>query len=213
MQARRLERQVRGLELLASREKLMAGLPTYATYFGRDMLMTALMMQPVWRPEMTAFVIASALRKLAPDGRVSHEEALGGQAVREAAAEYASLVERASTLAPGAARDSALGAARTVLRQLRRVRENYHMIDAEFQLPILEARWLEDATVPAARKREFLLDSTEGSPRLVRMLRELALLAELTAPYVQDPRPTNLVSFAPRDSGRWASQSWRTRVR
>jgi hypothetical protein len=96
-----------------------------------------------------------------------------------------------------------------VLRHLRRVRENYHMIDAEFQLPILEARWLEDATVPAARKREFLLDSTEGSPRLVRMLRELALLAELTAPYAQDPLPTNLVSFAPRDSGRWASQSWR----
>ncbi|HEU4722958.1 MAG TPA: hypothetical protein VFS59_16475 [Gemmatimonadaceae bacterium] len=209
LQARRLERQIRGFELLASREKLMAGLPTYATYFGRDMLMTALMMQPVWRPEMTAFVIASALRKLAPDGRVSHEEALGGQAVREAAAEYAALVERAGTLSAGAARDSAMGAAQTVLRHLRRVRENYHMIDAEFQLPILEARWLQDAAVPAARKRQFLLDSTEGSSRLVRMLRELALLAELTAPYVQDPVPTNLVSFTPRDSGRWASQSWR----
>ena len=77
--ARRLERQVRGLELLASREKLMAGLPTYATYFGRDMLMTALMMRPVWRDEMSEFVIASALRKLSPDGQVSHEEALGGQ--------------------------------------------------------------------------------------------------------------------------------------
>ena len=209
MQSRRIERQIRGLELLASREKLMAGLPTYATYFGRDMLMTALMMQPVWRPEMTSFVIASALRKLSPEGRVSHEEALGGQAVREAAAEYAALVVRAGTLAPGAARDSALGAARTVLRELRRVRENYHMIDAEFQLPILEARWLEDASVPTVRKREFLLDSADGSPRVVRMLRELALLAELTDPYAREPIPTNLVSFAPRDSGRWASQSWR----
>jgi hypothetical protein len=209
MQARRLERQIRGLELLASREKLMAGLPTYATYFGRDMLMTALMMQPVWRAEMTAFVIASALRKLAPDGRVSHEEALGGQAVREAAAEYSAIVERARTLPPGASRDSALEAARTVLRDLRRVRENYHMIDAEFQLPILEARWLHDASVPAARKREFLLDSSDGTPRVVRMLRELALLAELTSAYARDPVPTNLVSFAARDSGRWASQSWR----
>ncbi len=209
MQARRLERQVRGFELLASREKLMAGLPTYATYFGRDMLMTALMMQTVWRSEMSSFVIASALRKLSPEGRVSHEEALGGQAVREAAAEYSTLVSRAKTLAPGGARDSALAAARLVLRDLRRVRENYHMIDAEFQLPILEARWLNDAAVPMARKRAFLLDSSEGSPRLVRMLRELALLAELTAPYARDPIPTNLVSFAPRDSGRWASQSWR----
>jgi hypothetical protein len=207
--ARRLERQVRGFELLASHEKLMAGLPTYATYFGRDMLMTALMMQPVWRPEMSQFVIASALRKLSPDGRVSHEEALGGQAVREAAAEYSALVERANGLAPGASRDSALDASRTVLRDLRRVRENYHMIDAEFQLPIVEARWLGDAAVSNESKRAFLTDSTEGSPRLVRMLRELALLAELTAPYARDAVATNLVSFAPRDSGRWASQSWR----
>ena len=207
--ARRLERQVRGFELLASHEKLMAGLPTYATYFGRDMLMTALMMQPVWRPEMSEFVIASALRKLSPEGRVSHEEALGGQAVREAAAEYATLVGEASSRAAGPARDSALAASRAVLRDLRRVRENYHMIDAEFQLPIVEARWLGDAAVSSDRKRAFLLDSTEGSPRLGRMLRELALLAEITAPYAQRPDATNLVSFAPRDSGRWASQSWR----
>ncbi|MFL5617524.1 MAG: hypothetical protein ACJ79A_03915 [Gemmatimonadaceae bacterium] len=207
--ARRLERQVRGFELLASREKLMAGLPTYATYFGRDMLMTALMMQPIWRPEMSQFVIASALRKLSPEGRVSHEEALGGQAVREAAAEYSALVGRANGLPPGGARDSALAASRAVLRDLRRVRENYHMIDAEFQLPIVEVRWLNDAAVSNDRKRAFLMDSAEGTTRLARMLRELALLAELTAPYAQQPIPTNLVSFAPRDSGRWASQSWR----
>ena len=208
-QARRLERQIRGLELLASREKLMAGLPTYATYFGRDMLMTALMMQPVWRAEMSEFVIASALRKLSPEGRVSHEEALGGQAVREAAAEYTALLRRAGALPAGATRDSVFATARTVLRDLRRVRENYHMIDAEFQLAVLEARWLESADVPSARKRQFLMDSTDGAPRVVRMLRELALLAEVTAPYARDPQPANLVSFAPRDSGRWAPQSWR----
>ncbi|MDQ3208817.1 MAG: hypothetical protein M3Q37_09455 [Gemmatimonadota bacterium] len=32
---RRLERQVRAVELLSSKEKLMAGLPNFATYFGR----------------------------------------------------------------------------------------------------------------------------------------------------------------------------------
>src|SRR5437762_12463218 len=70
----------------------MAGLPSFATYFGRDMLMTALLMQPVWAPAVSEHVVGSALGKLSPAGDVSHEEALGGQAIREDAAEYTRLV-------------------------------------------------------------------------------------------------------------------------
>jgi hypothetical protein len=208
-----LERQVRGVELLVSREKLMAGLPAYATYFGRDMLVSALMMRSIWRDEMSEFVIASVLRKLSPSGEVSHEEALGGQAVREAAAEYATLVDdhfRHASSGDQVAAAAALSRARMVLRDHRRVRENYHMIDDEFQFPILAARWLSDANVPAARKRAFLLDSSDGSgTRLARLLREFALVARMTAAYAHNPIATNLVSFAPRDSGRWSSASWR----
>ena len=209
--ARWLERQVRGFELLASREKLMAGLPAYATYFGRDMLLTALMMRPVWRDAMSEFVVASALRKLSPLGQVSHEEALGGQAVREAASEYAALVDeqlRAASDGRRADADSLLARAGAVLRDMRRVRENYHMIDDEFQLPILAARWLTDPRVPAARKRAFLTDASDGEPRLHRLLRELALVSRMTAAYAANPIAANLVSFPPRDTG-WSSSSWR----
>ena len=213
VRAQRLERQARGLELLSSHEKLMAGLPTYATYFGRDMLMSALMMRPIWRNEMSEFVIASALRKLSPTGQVSHEEALGGQAIREAASEYATLVTAcldASRSGKRAESDSLLAQARAVLRNLRRVRENYHMIDAEFQFPIVAARWLADPRVPMARKRAFLLDSADsGEPRVRRLLRELALVSQATARYADNPTTAHLISFAPRDSGRWSSQSWR----
>jgi hypothetical protein len=210
--ARWLEREVRGVQLLASHEKLMAGLPAYATYFGRDMLVSALMMRPIWREEMSAFVIASVLRKLSPAGDVSHEEALGGQADREAASEYASLVDdhlRVSAAGDRPRADSLLARAGTVLREHRRVRENYHMIDDEFQLPILEARWLASTSVPPERKRAFLLDSADGEPRIRRMLRELALVSRMTAAYAADPVATNLVSFAQRDSTHWASASWR----
>jgi hypothetical protein len=210
IRARWLERQVRGVELLASREKLMAGLPNYATYFGRDMLVTALMMRPIWRPAMSELVIASVLRRLSPSGQVSHEEALGGQAVREAAAEYASLVTQYLRTAPTrAAADSLLARAYAVLRDMRRVRENYHMVDDEFQLPILTARWLGDPGVAAQHKRAFLLDATDGGEsRLDRLLREFALVARMTARYAADPVASNLVSFPPRDSG-WSSASWR----
>jgi hypothetical protein len=213
IRARWLEREVRGVELLSSREKLMAGLPTYATYFGRDMLVSALMMRSIWRSEMSEFAVASALRKLSPTGQVSHEEALGGQAVREGAAEYAGVVDRhldAARQGNRAAADSLLDRATAVLRDLRRTRENYHMIDDEFQLVVLAGRWLADSAVPIERKRAFLTDSSDGGgTRLVRLLHELGLVARMTAAYAADPIATNLVSFEPADSGRWSPASWR----
>jgi hypothetical protein len=212
IRARLLERQVRGVELLSSREKLMAGLPAYATYFGRDMLVSALMMRPIWREEMSAFVIAAVLRKLSPSGQVSHEEALGGQATREAAAQYSDLIRRhfdAAQRGRNAESRTLLARAAYVLRNHRVTRENYHMIDDELQLPILAARWLGDAAVTPQQKRAFLADSSDGNgPRLYRLLHELALVAQMTAPYAASPVASNLISFAPRDTG-WGSESWR----
>ncbi len=213
LRARRMERQVSGVELLVSREKLMAGLPTYATYFGRDMLMTALMMRPIWQHETLEAVIATALRKLAPAGDVSHEEALGDQAVRESAAEYADLITaHLDRMQRGDRRaaDSLVARADTVLRRLRVVRENYHMIDDEYQLPIVVARWITDPAVSASAKRAFLLDTRDGGgTRADRMLRELALVTKLTAPYAAAPVPANLIAFAPREPSGWATASWR----
>jgi len=196
---RRLERQVRAVELLSSKEKLMAGLPNFATYFGRDMMMTALMMRPIWSPKMSEHVIASVLRKLGPNGDVSHEEALGGQAIRENAVVYDSLIRRGR-----------LKEAQEVLANLQKTRENYHMIDDEFQLPVLVAGYLADTSITAEQKRAFLVDSSDGrGPRLALLLRELALVSAWTARYVRDPRATNLVSFPKRDATHWRSASWR----
>jgi hypothetical protein len=191
---RRLDREVRGMELLCYGEKLMAGLPNFATYFGRDMLMTALLMQPVWAPAMPEHVIGSALRKLSPDGDVSHEEALGGQAIRENAALYNRLV-----------RERKLARAREVLAHLAATRENYIMVDDDVQLPIVAARYLADARVPAERKRRFLRQ--EG--RAERLLANLAFVAREAAAYVRAPVATSLVSFPRALDGHWIGASWR----
>ena len=218
---RLLERQIRSVELLASREKLMAGLPTYATYFGRDMMVSALMMRApgaeVWRPEVAGFVVASVLRNLAPDGQVSHEEALGGQAVREGAAEYARLLaERARADGAGEQARAArlLDSARAVLRDLRVTRQNYHMVDDELQLVVLAGRYLRDPAVSAAAKRAFLADARDsGEPRVTRLVRELALVARMTAPYARTRAVADLVSFPVRDTVdgrvRYFAASWR----
>jgi len=212
--ARRLEREVRSVELLSSNEKLMAGLPNYATYFGRDGMMTALMMRSIWTPVMSERVIASVLGKLAPTGDVSHEEALGEQAIREHADEYNARIEdyfRRSRSGDRARADSDLAAAREILREIRRTRENYHMMDDEFQLPVLEALYLADSAVPAERKRAFLraTDSSSGESHLTLMLREMSLVATETQAFAQNPIAMNLVSFVRRDSTHWQSASWR----
>src|SRR5437867_1914262 len=191
---RRLEREVRGVELLSYREKLMAGLPNFATYFGRDMLMTALLMQPVWAPEMAEHVVASALRKLSPGGDVSHEEALGGQAIRENAGEYNRLVSAGR-----------LAQARAVLAHLQATRENYVMVDDDFQLPVVAARYLADPRVPEDRKRRFLREEH----RLERLLSNLAFVARQAQRYARDPVATNLLSFPRAPDGHWISASWR----
>ena len=209
---RRLERDVRGLELLSSREKLMAGLPNYATYFGRDMMMSALMLEPVASPAIAEHVIASVLKKLGPGGDVSHEEALGGQAIRENAAEYNALVAEHLRLLergnrPAAA--TAIGRARSILADLQKVRENYNMLDDEFQLPVLAARYLANPAIPAARKLAFMTDSSNGSTRVALLMRELGLVARLAEPYARDSVVSNLVASPPIDSTQWRSVSWR----
>ena len=211
--SRRLERDVRSVELLSAKEKLMAGMPNYATYFGRDMMMTALMMEPVWSDAMAEHVIASVLRKLGPSGDVSHEEALGGQAIRENASEYNDRIAeyfRATQSGNRAAADAALTRARDLLANLQKVRENYNMLDDEFQLPVLAARYLGNPSVPASRKMAFLMDSSDGrGPRVDLLLKELRLVSEMAAPYAREPVVQNLVGSPKQDSTHWRSVSWR----
>jgi len=208
----RLERQVRGAEILSYEEKLMAGLPNFATYFGRDMMMTALMMDPVWSPAMLEHVVGSVLRKVSEGGEVSHEEALGGQAIREHAAEYTALLAAAGAVP--ARRDSLLARARGVLGDLQAVRENYHMLDDDFQLPVVAARYLAQPGIADDEKRRFLLAPARAGrmrTRLEALMRNFRYVAARSAPYAASPRPSNLVGFQARGRGEagYRPASWR----
>ena len=166
-QSRRLEREIRGFELLSSREKLMAGLPNYATYFGRDMLMTALLMAPIWSDTMDEHVIA---------------------AERFFVAHLARYLQKPDP---------------AILRNLQAVRENYFMVDDDFQLPVVAARYLANPAVPDERKRRFL---TRWRAPLVK---NLGYVLGQAAPYARKPVATNLVSFHRDDDGWWHPGSWR----
>jgi hypothetical protein len=73
--------QTAALSFLSYTEKLLAGSWTYLTYFGRDSMLSALLLEPVFstgnNSAMEA-VIGAALERLnRTDGSVCHEEIIG----------------------------------------------------------------------------------------------------------------------------------------
>jgi hypothetical protein len=212
---KRLDRQVKSMELMCSQEKLLAGVPNYATYFGRDMMMSALMLEPVLTSAMLEHVIASVLRKLTPNGEVSHEEGLGGQAMRENAAEYNKLLttyfQQKSEKIENVA-DSILADAEKLLGNLQTVTENYRMVDDDFQLSVLTAVYLNRSDIPAERKHAFLQANSgekEKTTRLTLLIRNLLFVTQISRGYVTHPAVENLVSFQKINEHHWHAGSWR----
>ncbi len=208
---KRMERQIKSLELLCSKEKLMAGLPNFATYFGRDMMMSALMMEPIWKVSMLENVIASVLKKLRPDGNVSHEEGLEGQAIRENAGLYNSLMNKYFSLKNINEKDSILLRATEVLKNLSETTENYRMIDDDFQLPVLTAHYLLHNELTSSQKISFLkrkINNQASSTVLSSLLSNLIYITNEVSDYIKNPDVLHLVSFMKVD-GNWQSASWR----
>lgn len=73
--------QVAALSFLSYSEKLLAGAWTYLTYFGRDSMISALLLEPVLssgeKSAMEAIIGAALERVNRTDGAVSHEESIG----------------------------------------------------------------------------------------------------------------------------------------
>lgn len=212
---KRLKRQVLSMELLTSEEKLLAGLPNYATYFGRDMMMAALMLEPLWTPAMLEHVIASVLKKVSATGEVSHEEGLGGQAIREHAAEYSRLITaylQAKKQAADSEANTVLAIAEGLLSNMQAVTENYRMLDDDFQLPVLVSGYIARADIPQQRKRDFLQAAAGQEAAISRLsviMRNLQYVANISHAYVQHPVTENLIGFHKRDAQHWHAGSWR----
>ena len=208
----RIERGMRSVELLASREKLMAGLPNYATYFGRDMMMSVMMMESILLPSVEEDVITAVLKKLSVYGEVSHEEGLGGEAIRENAAEYnrrvARYLRRSSEGNPGGA-EALLDTARSLIADLQRTRESYTMVDESFQLPVLVGRYAASSDVTSAEKKKFFAGEIGTETRLALIVKNLLLVYDLAAPFGARRDSLSLVSFPKLDGGGWRSGSWR----
>jgi hypothetical protein len=79
--AREDDRARQVLEFLSYEDKFLAGSWRFNTYFGRDTLISALLLAPVLEPRALEGAIGSVLERLAANGEVAHEEDIGEFAV------------------------------------------------------------------------------------------------------------------------------------
>lgn len=80
--AARVRSQMQGLLFLATREKFMAGSWRFLTYFGRDTLLSLMLLEPAITESAYERGLFSVLERLSPAGEVAHEEDLGPWAER-----------------------------------------------------------------------------------------------------------------------------------
>lgn len=167
------------LAFLSFREKFLAGSWRFDTYFGRDTLISALLLAPVLQPDAVESAMSSVLERLAPNGEVAHEEDIG---------EFAVL------------RNSREGRGRVATPIY-----DYGMVDDDFLLAPLAARWLLDSERGRTRAVAFLAGKLpSGESRGQALARNLAWAVERAADFAADPRATNLVGLkAGRMTGNW----------
>jgi len=171
------EREV--LEFLSYREKYLAGSWRFNTYFGRDTLMSLVLLAPVLQPDAMESGLESVLVRLGADGEVAHEEAIGEYAILQNAAAGRGL------------------SARPIY--------DYAMVDESFMLAPVAARWLLDA--PGGRRRAvaFLARREETGERAgATLARNLLWVVKRTAAFAARPTAMNLIELKPgHPAGNW----------
>jgi len=175
------------LTFLSYREKFLAGSWRFNTYFGRDTLMSVRLLMPVLAPDAIEAGLRAVLARLASDGEVAHEEAIG---------EFAVLSHKRQ--------DGTLSDAPIF---------DYGMIDGNYLLaPVLTAYLLDD---PEGKKRAPVYlrgnvgaygdPATPAGQALGQaIVRNLRLVVANAAHFAALPRYGNLISLkAGRATGQW----------
>lgn len=125
--------QTQSLSFLSYSQKLLAGAWRFLTYFGRDSMISYLLLEPVLsegESSATEAVISAVLERInRTDGSVAHEETIGDYAT------WLNLQENITSTAPG---------------------YQYLMVDTDFFLPVVMKTYFVDSEIGSGRMDDFL---------------------------------------------------------
>jgi hypothetical protein len=161
---------LRALAFLSYREALVAGSWRFLGYFGRDTLLSVMMLMPAARPELIEAGLGSVIDRLSADGAVAHYEETG---------EFVTLRHLAQN-------DGA---------DLREPYYEYKMVDDDFMLAPVVAAYF--ATPAGDKRAKAFLDrrTLAGEKYAVALRRNIDRVMKAAAPYAQKPEWQNLVAF------------------
>jgi hypothetical protein len=167
------------LTFLSYDEKLLAGSWRFNTYFGRDTLMSLELLAPVLHRRAFEAGLRAVLERLNPTGEVAHEEDVG---------EYAVWRRRQQKLPESAA-----------------PLFDYKMVDDDFMLAVVAARYLLDTASGREHARAFLARRTgAGEAYGAALARNLLFVVNVTTPFARQPGWRRLVSLKPGEAaGNW----------
>jgi hypothetical protein len=182
--------QTTSLSFLSYTEKLLAGAWRFLTYFGRDSMISALLLEPVLSQgngSATEAVIGAVLERLnRSDGSVCHEETIGDYAT------YLNLENNITSTAPGF---------------------TYPMIDTDYYLPVLMAQYFNSSP---SRVGPLLSRSAGSIDVQNRNLTYQALalinaqkIMNITAAFAQNQTAANLIHLKPDQIvGQWRDSTY-----
>ncbi|KIV88592.1 hypothetical protein PV10_08262 [Exophiala mesophila] len=182
--------QTTSLSFLSYSEKLLAGAWRFLTYFGRDSMISALLLEPVLSQgngSATEAVIGAVLERInRTDGSVCHEETIG---------DYATFLNREENITstdPGF---------------------TYPMIDTDFFLPILMQQYFNhspDRIEPLMSRDAGTFDPdndglTYGNLTLINAEK----IMNITAPFARNQTENNLIHLKPDEIvGQWRDSTY-----
>ncbi|TWB41143.1 hypothetical protein [Nitrospirillum pindoramense] len=159
------------LAFLSYQEKLLAGSWRFDTYFGRDTMMSVMLLMPALRAEAVEAGLRSVFARLSLIGEVAHEEDVGEFAILDH-------LKREATASDEPVYD-------------------YKMIDSDFMLSVVTRPWLLDDPRGRARAGAFLASGDGRDAQvgpvgrdLVQNLRYVVLHA---AAFAREPRYSNMI--------------------
>jgi hypothetical protein len=174
-------RALAALAFLSYEEKLLAGSWRFLTYFGRDTLLSLMLLLPALQPGVVEAGLGAVLDRLGDDGAVAHEEDIG---------EWAARGHLARDLRP---------------EDLREPLYDDSMVDDDFLLAPVVVAYLLDSAAGPARAEAFLRRTTRrGRSYREALASNLALVLAHARPFAERPSPATLIGLkAGAGVGEW----------